>query len=243
MSEYLPTEVNVNIQKYSNIKIKLLSQLFAGSRKPIDIIIRSNEKFINLANKLVDIDRYENVYGYVFIITNKVLGYDYNLDKTPDDYNMDPEIEYKLFPKGQLSAMKSNERLDFNMEMYRSGRSYPENWYDREPINKGPIGCWEGYGRGPLTVPATIDNSVKNLIVIRYLHGDDTVYEIRPSTYGRKRTDIAYNIHAYMSYLSMYDDIDPRGNKIPKNIINKLRIMEKAILADIKLQILPVITL
>ena len=49
------------------------------------------------------------------------------------------------------------------------------NLFDVEPINQGPIGSWEGWGRGPTIIPKEIDNRPVNLVVIES-EGKKVVY-------------------------------------------------------------------
>jgi len=42
------------------------------------------------------------------------------------------------------------------------------NLYDKDPINLGPIGSWEGWGRGPTIVPKTQNNKPDHLVVVDF---------------------------------------------------------------------------
>ena len=47
-----------------------------------------------------------------------------------------------------------------------------------EPFNGGPIGIWEGWGRGPTTVSDDVDNTPRNLYGLRGENGDITLYNV-----------------------------------------------------------------
>ena len=103
-------------------------------------------------------------------INNNYLffGYDIKLNKKFEDYDFFNESNYTLWITTDHNGTKYC--IHHPILYYKNNKEWPpsDNWNEGDPINLGPFLIWDGWGNGSLTVKNNLDNTYKNLVILKY---------------------------------------------------------------------------
>lgn len=104
------------------------------------------------------------------------IGYDYDLSKPFSAYpEVFPSCGVSVKTAGHLAYGQADKDIKWPLMYFNKGKVWPPenavNWNDGDAINLAPFLVWNGWGNGPINVPAEEDNHWHNLVVIKYPNG------------------------------------------------------------------------
>ena len=102
----------------------------------------------------------------------KFIGYDYDLALCFSEYPIF-KGDVVLHAEHLLDPWSIQHNILHPWIYFCNNKVWPPcgNWRDGDPLNCAPFLVWNGYGKGSLQVDRMVDNSYRNLVLLKYPNG------------------------------------------------------------------------
>ena len=102
----------------------------------------------------------------------KFIGYDYDLALCFSEYSIF-KGDVVLHAQHILDPWSMQHNIVYPLIYFCENKGWPpcSNWRDGDPLNCAPFLIWNGYGHGPVKIDRMMDNSYRNLVILKYPNG------------------------------------------------------------------------